>query len=201
MTRRWLAVAAAVVGLAVCAFVAWIVLRDDGSSPGPVKTAVTDSASFPLVTGQTGSWGPTVLFNDSEDDAVLDTVRPVDLKPDGLEIVATRIGGPRRKFMAVGATYSWPHKHYTDLHPVEGMVIPPMGSPLGERGVHVVFAVRGRKPGRYTLTRLEVTYRAGGRRHTRVVGAGLAVCVTAREVKKPNCEPPDVTYPAALAED
>lgn len=183
------------------AVAAWTVLRDDTTSPGPVKTAVTDSASFPLAAGQTGSWGPTVLYNDGDEDAVLEAVRPVDLKPDGLEIVATRIGGPKRKFMAVGATYSWPHKHYTDLHPVKGMLIPPMNSAAGERGVHVVFAVRARKPGRYTLTRLSVVYRVGSRQHTRVVGAGLAVCVTERGGPKPDCEPPDVTYPAALAED
>lgn len=168
---------------------ALLLLRNNEVTPGPLTTAAKDSVTFSLHPNQTGSWGMTVLMNRGDTTATLDAITPVDKTP-GLTIVDTLVGGPQRKYLFVGATYSWPNRQFTDLHPVAGMTVPPEQAREGRRGVNVVFVVRGAREGRYTIRRLRVTYRVGDVQHERIVGAGLGVCIR-REITEKNrfCAP------------
>lgn len=160
-----------------------------------MKTSGIDGLSFSMPAGQNGFWGQTVIYNTSDTDAVLKDARPID-PPPGLQIVDVLIAGPKRKFMPMSGGDRWPDESLTDLRSVAGtvMVIPPVESRLGERGVEIVVVVRPARPGRYLITKLDLTYRVGHRDHRRTVVAALALCARTR-VTDANlaCPPADLS--------
>ncbi len=180
-TRRLLLrTAAALALLGAAALLGWFAFITFSRTAGPVTTGPwTTTIGFSMAPGQTGAWGDTVLYNDSDTDAVLQDIRPVD-PPPGLEIVDVLVGGPDRRYASVGSSSSWPDTRVTDLRPVKGATIAPVTSPTGERGIQAVVVFRAARPGRYVLDGLQVDYRVGRRDHRRVIDAGLQVCFRTR---------------------
>lgn len=165
--------------LLIGALAAGLLLEQRRVTPGPLETMGIDGTGFGMEVGRTGSWGATVIYNTGDTEAVLERIRPIDV-PAGLEIPEILIAGPKRRVLYVGSTRVWPTDRLTDLQPVDGSVVPPVAKKEGNRGVEIVVVVRGRKPGRYVISRLEVTYRVGGRQHRRVVRGVLALCASER---------------------
>lgn len=90
----------------------------------------------------------------------------------------------------------WPDKLVTDLRSVKGTEVLPLGSRLGDRGVEIVMVVRPARPGRYMITKLDVSYRVGRRDHRRTVIAGLSLCARTR-VTDANLDCPLADLPSA----
>lgn len=187
-------VALGIVALALAsltAAVVWVVLPEVRTTPGPVDTRGVQGSGFAIKAGQTGSWGKTVIYNDSDEDVVLDAIRPIDV-PAGLEVRDVLIAGPDRKLLYLSGSREWPADDLTDLGPVAGTRLAPVSSPRGARGAEIVLVLRARTPGRYVLSKLEVSYHQGRRQHRRVVRGILALCARRQIETGPlDCPLPD----------
>lgn len=171
--------AATITLFAAAGLLGWLTFVTFSETDGPVRTNGTEGNSFSMVAGHTGFWGQTVIFNTGSTDAMLKDIRPVD-PPAGLEIVDILIAGPKRKLFSMSGGPTWPDDALTDLQPVRGATIPPAAARLGDRGVEIVVVVRPTRPGRYVITKLDVTYRVGRRDHRRTVVAVLSLCARTR---------------------
>ena len=165
----------AVLLIAVTVAAVWLVLPEVRTTPGPVDTRGVQGSGFAIKVGERGSWGKTVIYNDSDAEVVLDAIRPLDV-PAGLDVQEVLIAGPDRKLLYLSGSREWPVADLTDLGPVAGARIAPSSTPRGDRGAEIVLVLRARAPGRYVLSKLEVSYRQGRKQHRRVVSGILALC-------------------------
>lgn len=190
--RKLTAFAAGAVLLIVATVAAvWLVLPEVRTTPGPVDTRGIQGSGFAIKVGALGSWGKTVIYNDSDADVVLDAVRPLDV-PAGLDVQEVLIAGPDRKLLYLSGSREWPADDLTDLGPVAGARIAPASTPRGDRGAEIVLVLRARAPGRYVLSKLEVSYRQGRKQHRRVVSGILALCAREQLTGGPlDCPLPD----------
>ena len=177
--------------VAVGALAWWLVLPEVRTTAGPLETPGIEGTSFSMEVGHTGHWGKTVVINRGDKDATIDSIRALDV-PDGLQILQMLVAGPKRKHLYMGGSRTWPDPYLTDLRPAAGATVAPVDKPEGARGAEIVLVVRPTKPGRYVLSRLEITYRVGRHKHRRVVRGVLALCGnTVPWRKAPACELPD----------
>lgn len=168
----------------------WLISPLARTTEGPLDTPGIDGTSFTMEVGGTGSWGRTILINRGTEDAVIDDVRALDV-PEGLEVVQTLIAGPKRKMLFQASTRVWPDPDITDLGSPRGARVAPLDTKAGERGAEIVLVLRPRRPGRYVISRIEVTYRVGRHKHRRIVRGVLALCATTLDWRKaPYCELP-----------
>ena len=193
LTRRQRVALAAtvVVTIAAAAFGWWFVVPEVRTTTGPLDTPGVDGTGFAMEVGDTGHWGRTIVINEGDKDATIESIRALDV-PDGLEILQTLIAGPNRKRLYMASSRVWPDPYLSDLRPAAGATVAPVDTPEGERGAEIVLVVRATKPGRHILSRLEITYRVGRHKHRRVVRGVLALCgSTVPWRQAPYCDTPE----------
>lgn len=172
------------------AVIAWLVLRDDDPSAGPLRQLEASSVGIPQRGGVPFGFGLPVAINHGTEPAVLERIELVDSTP-GLDVVATHAGGPERRYFWFATSSKWPAPDlFSDLHPVPGTVVEPRDEPAGERGVELVFVLRADKAGRYAFKAVSVDYRVGDTQHRTVIRNGLRACVVPRGQRRPRCPPP-----------
>jgi hypothetical protein len=172
------AIAALLVAALGLAAILWLTLGRGGDpSPGPLSSPAASSIGIGRTAGQPFGFGLALAWNTGDRPAVLDRIAPVDPTP-GLRVVATNAAGPKREYMFVASTQTWPSDEFTDLHPVRGFEVAPRSSPAGERGVELVLALQADKPGRYEFKGVVVDYTVDGEQHRAIIRNGIGVCVT-----------------------
>ena len=189
--RRTILAATITVIVAAGALAWWLILPEVRTTAGPLETPGIQGTGFSMEVGDTGHWGKTTVINKGDEDATIDSIRALDV-PDGLQILQTLIAGPNRKHLYMSGSRTWPDPYLTDLRPAKGATVAPLDTPGGERGAEIVLVVRPTKPGRYVLSRLEITYRVGRHKHRQVVRGVLALCgSTVSWRKAPECRLPE----------
>jgi hypothetical protein len=143
---------------------------------GPLADDGGSGLSLPQNTGVPFTFGVPVVVNRGERPVVLERIA-LEEPTAGLDVVGTRVAGPKRRIRLKASEYRWPPRDIDDLHAVRGFVVAPQSTRDGERGAELVFGLRATKPGRYGFGAVTVDYRVGGRRHRDRIGHALHVCV------------------------
>jgi hypothetical protein len=194
---RWVSAALVAVAVVVLAVVLWPSNSDDAAGKGPLRLLEPAATSLPVHLGEKTAFGLTVVANDGDEDAVLESVAPVDPLP-GTTLVGTYAAGPDRRYQAVPATRAWPSRMATDVHPLAGFRVPPVSTRAGRRGTEVILVFRADRPGRFGFAQVRLTYRAGGKRHRATLLSGYAYCPVKVIDTAPHCPTPEPS-PAAVA--
>ncbi len=186
--------AAAAAVLVAAGVVLAVVLLHDGDDGGPVRSTDRNVLSFPRRAGTIFSYGVAVVVNTGDRVAVLRRATLAE-PSEGLETLAVRVGGPKRRFALVSGDVRWPPREapQQDLRPLEGFRLATADEPHTDPGAELLFALRVRRPGRYTTKGVQLEYTVGDRRYTQLVPTALAVCATARRPPPgPKCPLPAV---------
>ena len=189
---------ALLVAILVVAGVWWVGIRDP--TPGPLANDVSESIGIGRHPGEVWTYGNPTAYNTGHKPLVITRIWLVNPTP-GLKVLATRVAGPKRKFLALASDPRWPAADLTDLHPVAGFQVAPSNEPDGDRGVELVFSLRVDEPGRFTARAVGIDYTVNGDKHRTYLSYGLGVCVTAPS--KPldrNCRPPEPLTPEEIDE-
>ncbi len=176
MTRRGV-----VVAVAAAALLAGCGDGEEGDAalaPGRAASAWTTYGAA----GQPVFGGNAVLVNRGDRDAVLTSVKLVGALP-GTGLRAARAAGPKRESGLVAGGEVRRYRQ-TDVHPLDGMRVPPRQP----RGVEVLADLTTGREGRFGYRDLEVTYEVGGREHTVRTGSAFAICLGPRyDVGRTEC--------------
>ena len=167
---------------------------------GPAENPNGDSVAIGRHAGQVWAYGQAVAWNTGKKPAVLERIWLVKATP-GLEVLDTRVGGPKRRLLSLATWSQWPSPNFSDLHPVAGFRIDPMSQPKGERGAEFIFVLRAKKPGRYISRAVGVNYTVDGSDHRSYITSALGVCVTATDQPLDrNCPTPEPLSPQEINE-
>lgn len=179
---------------AVAVTVLLLVVRGHGGREqgGPVRVGEKNSVGITAPVAKQFAFGLPIVFNAGDEAATLEQVRLVEPSP-GLRVERLYVAGSNRKMDAESFLREWPSKRLQDLAPLAGFRLAPESERTGERGAELVFVLRVRKEGRYTMRGAELDYKVGGKHYRRTIPSSLAVCAMdkpIRELEKVFCDSP-----------
>jgi hypothetical protein len=159
-----------------------------GASTGPLVWGDPDSMSSSVRVGRPFTYGHVILFNSSDQVAVLDGVS-LWRATSGLRLFALRADLPSRD--APGGTLArapwYPPKGIT-LHPLAGFPVPARGyehgDVRGDRGVNLVLGLTIDHPGRFRFHGLVVRYHVGAHRYETIVHQAMQVCSSTHPLRR-----------------
>jgi len=177
--------------------VAYLLLRDDGPSPGPLRAEEVSRLSGWARTNRDFMFGVPVVRNHGDEPAVLERATFVRPTP-GLRIVRTLVAGPRRdaNYIADSGVFPPTFSPLKDVHPLRGYRLPPRSSPSGERGAELVFVLRVRRSGRYAMSGVRLDYSIDGTEHRRTLPNTYAACAVPPGEPLPRRRCPLPPFPA-----
>jgi hypothetical protein len=189
--KRRVVLALVVLVAAATAVAAIVFTRGSGPSAGPLacRNCGWNGLAFPVDPNVPFTYGLLTIRNESDEDAVLDRVVPLDTT-SGLRVVGEVALRTRDNPWNITASdhHRFPPPNVTDVvRPLRGYRIPPAAAKSDLHEVMLGLAVPG--PGEFAFHHLAVEYHVGKKRYRAIYPFGLRVCAPAR-LHRTDCEPP-----------